>query len=670
MIEVSLSIRTEKLTSKNFVKNYNHSNRKQENINDNFLGKNIKKDLIKDNIFLVDNDIFDNCKNTDELWEIVEKDYKERTDNIEEIRYKIKRENVNGKSVYKKNDDGSYVFLLDENGEKIIDYNKSKKARKLKRKTNQKINVNGETTTQQVETSLMHEHIIYLGSQDDLIFDNNEDYKKYYDYMLKEFNEIVDGQTVKAVIHFDEATPHLHIFQSQYNFKTGKFETKFNKDKNNYKNLQATLKEKSNKYLMKYGIKHKAKKKDTKEHLSVKEYKKQQLKIQISEKEIDKIIKKEVKNIIRNSKEKALFGDKIIEEMLIKNIEEKLKKYLKLNYVNYKFEEFKLDRANLQKLKNRYNEEIEKTQKEREDLIAERYDFNSDMKKKEKNIFEEVEKITKELTEKENILKAKEEQLEKDFEKDFGEVFNDRIQKEKLKIESEIESKFENKLKEKDNKIKKLEEEKETIKKEITEKIESEMRAKINYNFENMKKYKSEAEALKETLTEKENEIDLLKKDKEDLTKKVNNLEEKLKELEKESSNVLNLKSKISELESELRLNKIDKNITENLDKRVKEQEKEIKELEETIDKQDETRERLLKMKETALSDKNEALTKNSFLEIENSELKEEIKTEKEKHEKTIDNYEAKIEKYEEFLRDNNLENEFHNVKNSRTIRR
>ncbi len=548
MKEISLSIRTEKKTSKNFVKDYNHSNRKVENIDDKFIGKNINKNKIKNNKFLVDTDFFDNVKNIDEVWEIIESDYKNRTDNLRDIKYKLKQE-VNpetGKKQFKKDENGEYVFLLDDNGNKQIDPYKSKKnSRKLQRTTNQKINVNGVKETERVETSPVHEHIIYLGSKDDIVFKEEYQYTEYYKYMLEEFNKIVDGQTVKAVVHFDEATPHLHIFQSQYNFENGKFETDFNKDRNNYNKLQKHLKFQSNQYLKKFGIKHKPKKEGKAKHLSVKEYKRLQEKIKTTDKDIDIKADKIIENILKNSESKNILKQFDI-ELLKKNLTKELKNQMKENYVNIDYEELKKDRAEYQSLKNEFdylNNKLKDEIKNYEDTIAPNVEMVEEyfkvQKVKEKNVDELVEiKLKKEK----ELLSDK---LKNDYESFYRNLLfkkNQEIEKQKKEIE---------KLNQKNQELQKIIEANEN---EIEEKIAIEVRTKISFNKSKEIQTKKEIEELKSKNEKLNISLSVVEKNIENKDKEIETLKSDIKKLQNNDTDkiIKDLKTKLGDANQKL----------------------------------------------------------------------------------------------------------------------
>lgn len=124
---LKMSLRMEKLRANNFIKNVNHSNRRVDNINDRFLGKNIDRDRIGDNVFLEDNRTFDNM-NEIEFREELEKRYNDFNCVInEENKHNFKTKKINLKVKFSLEDLEQYDFdnnIYDLNIE-TIEYYKS-----------------------------------------------------------------------------------------------------------------------------------------------------------------------------------------------------------------------------------------------------------------------------------------------------------------------------------------------------------------------------------------------------------------------------------------------------------------------------------------------------------------------------------------------------------------
>ena len=111
---LKMSLRMEKLRANNFVKNVNHSNRRVDNINDRFLGKNIDRDRIKDNIFLEDNRLFEDM-NEVEFREELEKRYNDFNAVMNaENKHNFKTKQINLKVKFSLADLEEYDF--DKNG--------------------------------------------------------------------------------------------------------------------------------------------------------------------------------------------------------------------------------------------------------------------------------------------------------------------------------------------------------------------------------------------------------------------------------------------------------------------------------------------------------------------------------------------------------------------------
>ena len=303
MNETTMSFRMEKLRSDNFIKNFNHSNRNDNNSNHNQLGKNIDKSKIKDNVFLVNNPIIDDCQDIAEVWKIFEEDYKKYGEDYttKKINKKVKftQEDLENKEILLKynisnetasthidkiNKDNLQYTFIKQDKKYITEIQISKCKIPFIRKTqNTQKNVNGKKVNEEIETSLISEFVFQLGGVENDIRDNlsKEDYIKAYEFTTKEIHKETKGTVLKSVIHFDEAYPHLHLFFTPYNLDTHKVENDFTKTSHNLQKLQDKLFIKMNEYLQQnHTIKLKALQKKSNEndkhHLTIKEFKKVQ----------------------------------------------------------------------------------------------------------------------------------------------------------------------------------------------------------------------------------------------------------------------------------------------------------------------------------------------------------------------------------------------------------
>lgn len=273
MKETTMSFRMQKLRSNNFIKNFNHSNRKKFNSNHYQLGKHIDKKRIKENVFLVDNPIIDNCSDISEVWKLFEEDYKLYGND-----YTTKK--INKKVKVFKND-GSYEFQKDDNGKFVTELQESKCKVPFIRKTqNVRNNVNGKMVSKQVETSIISEFVFQIGGLENDIRDklNKEDFVKIYQLAVDTIHEETKGSILKAVIHFDESYPHLHLFFTPYNLEKHQVQNSWTSTPNNVSILQDKLHVVMKNYLLEnyqIHLKNLEKKVDThKEHMPVKEFKK------------------------------------------------------------------------------------------------------------------------------------------------------------------------------------------------------------------------------------------------------------------------------------------------------------------------------------------------------------------------------------------------------------
>lgn len=395
-MNTTMSFRMEKLRSDNFIKNYNHSNRKTDNINNQFLGKNIDKSKIKDNVFLVDKQIIDNCKSIDEVWEIFKNDYVENgTDFIEK---KVKGE--------------------------------IKKVRKqfLKKQTNVKINVNGKNETQMVETSLISEFVFQLGGLENDLRGvlSKKDFEYLYSKVIKKIYSHTKGTILKGVIHFDESYPHLHLFYTPYNLTKHRVDNEWNRTQNNLSILQTDL----HKYLKEilkeeYNIDLKKLEKSDKKNLSVKEFKELKHKTVISQ------IKKDTELIINSSTE-GLFVKSLNKEKVENYIDKLLKKYSK----------YSIQLKELLEVKNK-NKLLEERLKKRLAELEKLFSKNRNFQDKITSLSLKIENLNNDLklTNSENIeLKSDIKKLENDFKFDYKNWKSQRISKYKQMIQSKTPS--------------------------------------------------------------------------------------------------------------------------------------------------------------------------------------------------------------------------------------
>lgn len=300
MIDTTMSFRMEKLRSENFIKNYNHSNRNEHNSDHIQLGKNIDKSRIKDNVFLVNNTIIDNCKNIDEVWKILEEDYQKYGNDykIKKINKKVKftksdlqnneilsKYNITSKTAdkfIKKIDKDNLEYTFIKQGRNFItEIQESKcKAPFIRKTQNKRKNVNGTMVSETVETSLINEFIFQIGGSENDIRNklSKTDFINAYKFALEEIHKTTKGTILKAVIHFDEAYPHMHLFFTPYNLDTHRVENNFTKTANNISKLQNQLFVKVREFLIKnHNLKLKPlQRKDNNDihHLSIKEFKK------------------------------------------------------------------------------------------------------------------------------------------------------------------------------------------------------------------------------------------------------------------------------------------------------------------------------------------------------------------------------------------------------------
>ena len=341
MTETTMSFRMEKLRSNNFIKNYQHSNRNEENSNHSQLAKNIDKSKIKDNVFLVNNTVIDNCKNISEVWQLLEEDYKNYGVEYQEkkINKKVKftkedleneeillKYNINiqsaSKHIDKINKDNLEYIFVKQDKKFITEVQISKCKVPFIRKTqNSQKNVNDKKVNEEIETSLISEFVFQLGGVENDIRDNfsKEDYIKAYNFATKEIHKETKGTILKSVIHFDEAYPHLHLFFTPYNLDTHKVENDFTKTSNNLQKLQDKLFVKVNEYLQNnHTIKLKPLQKKSiendKHHLTIKEFKKVQDTKKLYDKDfIDTQRKEDLKVIAKGKVEIPLLAKPFID---------------------------------------------------------------------------------------------------------------------------------------------------------------------------------------------------------------------------------------------------------------------------------------------------------------------------------------------------------------------
>ncbi len=329
MNETTMSFRMEKLRSDNFVKNYQHSNRNEENSNHPQLAKNIDKSKIKDNVFIVNNTIIDNCQDIKEVWKILEEDYENNGEDYttKKINKKVKftKEDLENEEILLKynitkkvasafidkivKENLQYTFI--QQGKKFITEIQISKCKVpfIRKTQNTQKNVNGKKVNEEVETSLISEFVFQLGGVENDIRDNlsKEDYIKAYEFATKEIHKEIKGTVLKSVIHFDEAYPHLHLFFTPYNLTTHKVENDFTKTSKNLPKLQDKLFIKMNEYLQNnHTIKlkplNKKSSKNDKHHLTIKEFKEVQDTKKLYDKDFIDIQRKEDLKVISKGK--------------------------------------------------------------------------------------------------------------------------------------------------------------------------------------------------------------------------------------------------------------------------------------------------------------------------------------------------------------------------------
>ena len=330
MTETTMSFRMEKLRSDNFIKNFQHSNRNEENSNHPQLGKNIDKSKIKDNIFLVNNTIIDNCKDIKEVWELFENDYKnngvEYTTKKINKKIKFTKEDLESKEILLKynitsetasthidkinKDNLEYIFIKQDNKKFLTEVQESKcKAPFIRKTQNKQKNINGTMTNEIVETSLISEFIFQIGGVENNLQKqlSKQNYINAYKFAMEEIHKEIKGTILKSVIHFDEAYPHLHLFFTPYNLDTHKVENDFTKTSNNLQKLQDKLFIKVNNFLeKKHDIELKQLQKKSSEndkhHLTIKEFKKVQNTKKLYDKDFVNNQKKEDLKLISRNK--------------------------------------------------------------------------------------------------------------------------------------------------------------------------------------------------------------------------------------------------------------------------------------------------------------------------------------------------------------------------------
>ena len=328
MTDTTMSFRMEKLRSENFIKNFNHSNRNEHNSDHIQLGKNIDKSRIKDNVFLINNTIIDNCKNIDEVWKIFEEDYQRNSNDykIKKINKKVKftKSDLQNKEILKKynissktaskfikkidKDNLEYTFVK-QGRNFITEIQESKcKAPFIRKSQNKRKNINGTMVSETVETSLINEFIFQIGGSENDIRDklSKTDFINAYKFALEEIHKTTKGTILKAVIHFDESYPHMHLFFTPYNIEKKKVENEFTSRANNISKLQNQLFVKVREYLIKnHNLKLKPlKRKDNHDihHQTIKEFKEVHNTKKIQDKDFIDIQRKEDLKLISSNK--------------------------------------------------------------------------------------------------------------------------------------------------------------------------------------------------------------------------------------------------------------------------------------------------------------------------------------------------------------------------------
>lgn len=345
------------------------------------------------------------------------------------------------------------------------------------------------------------EIIMQVGDREDWEAVSMEDKKKMNE-VFKKGLEVLEAKGIKvanAVIHYDEASPHLHLVGVPIasGFKTGmekQVSTKAVLDKKKLYELREvidkTLVDEYNKVYNK-NLEKRKEKGIIEKHLDPMEYK-----------EVKPILDELVKTVDKNTvlskvKENLSNKDKEIKELKekINNRDEKI-----LEYKN--------------SVKNN-NEDIEKAKKEAEEKEKEKEEAEAVLLKKQKEL-EEVRRSTINTDELIRLEKEKKKQLTEKQEEIKKNI--DKIIEEKEKEEAV--------LKEKEEELQQLRENKANT----DEAIEKEKREKINNKEEVLKILDKRIEDLSKNIKEKKEKIEEAEAEEERIVKKEKELEEKREE--------------------------------------------------------------------------------------------------------------------------------------------
>ena len=412
-------------------------------------------------------------------------------------------------------------FYKEEFSEAVYNYNQKQK------RNDRKIVDYLDKVSEDSKKNVAIEMILQLGDREDWENVSLEDKKKMAE-VFKSGIELLNDRNLKvanAVVHLDEASPHLHLIAVPIgvNFKTGmekQVSTSAVLDKKKlYKlreDMENTLVAEYNKVYNK-NLEKRIEKGIIDKHLDPSEYKE-------VKPILDELIKVADKNsVLTKVKENLKSKDKEIQELKEKVIskDEKILEYKRT-------------------IKND-SEDIEKARKEAEEKEKEKAEAEAIVKAKKREL-EEARKSTiniDELIEQEKEKKQEIEKKKKEIEKlnnDYKEL-EEKIEAEKERIKQNIEAEREEIKKNIDEMIKKKDEEEAVLKEKEKEKTEK--------------------------ITNKEEVLKILDKRIDDLSKNIGERKEKIEKAEAEEQTIINRENELKEKREERVLKNREKTIYE-----------------------------------------------------------------------------------------------------------